>query len=207
MAAAEVIFAQKGFDSATVREICREGGVNIAAINYYFGDKERLYVECLKAAHDCADAGSDQTPEWPTGTPAVEKLRGFIEIMVGRTHAPARPTALQLLMREFANPSAAGQEVILRYIQPKAFWLRDILRELLPGADPRRLLMTGFSVIGQILFYRQNRPVAGLIFGQEAVAALGPAAVADHITRFTLAALGLEPPYPFDTPAADDRPA
>ncbi|MDB5306829.1 MAG: acnR [Gemmataceae bacterium] len=191
-----MVFAKKGFDSATVREICRDADVNIAAISYYFGDKERLYVECLKAAHDCADAGPESMPSWPDGTAAVDKLRAFIGIMVGRTHAPARPTAMQLLMREFAHPSAAGQEVILQYIRPKAFRLRDILHELLPGADPRRLLMTGFSVMGQILFYRQNRPVAELIFDKEAVDALDAAAVADHVTRFTLAALGLEPPYP-----------
>jgi TetR/AcrR family transcriptional regulator, regulator of cefoperazone and chloramphenicol sensitivity len=205
LAAAEVIFAEKGFGSSSVREICKAAGVNIASISYYFGDKERLYVECLKAAHDCADAGPE-FGEFDEGTLAVEKLRRFLQIMARRMHAPARSTALQLLMREFANPSAAGQEVIFEYIRPKALRLRGVLQELLPGADERRLMMIGFSVMGQVLFYRQNRPVVEQIFGKEAVNELDSEAVVEHVTRFTLAALGFELPYPAGSPAASAVP-
>lgn len=202
--AAEEEFAEKGFTAATTRDITRRAGVNIAGINYYFRDKETLYVECLKAAHACSDGGNDPLPEWPAGMPPVDKLRGFLGMMAGKMHAPARPTAMQLLMREMAHPSAAGKAVVEEYIRPKAFALRDILTELLPDADPRRLLMVGFSVIGQVLFYRQNRPVVELIFGKDRVDGLGLAAVADHVTRFTLAALGQEPVYPWASPPATD---
>jgi AcrR family transcriptional regulator len=205
--AAEELFATRGFDGASVRDICEKAGMNVASVNYHFGDKQRLYVETLKQAHACADAGDEEGfPDWPPGTPPVDMLRGFIRIMAARMHVPARPTAMQLLMREFAHPSAAGQEIILRYIQPKAFRLRDVLSELLPGADSRRLLMIGFSVIGQILFYRQNRPVVELMFGKERVDALDLAAVTDHVTRFTLAALGRDEPYPYTAPPAEDLP-
>jgi AcrR family transcriptional regulator len=33
------IFAEKGFPSTTVRLICQRAGVNLAAVNYYFGEK------------------------------------------------------------------------------------------------------------------------------------------------------------------------
>ena len=190
LAAAEVVFAEKGFDGATVRDICTRAAANIAAIHYHFGDKGRLYVECLKVAHDCADGGDDDVPVWPAGTPPVEKLRRFIRTMVEKMHGPARPTAVQLLMREFANPSASGRKVILKYIRPKAHLLRDIIAELLPEIGHRRLLLVLFSVMGQILFYRQNRPVVELIFGKDAVDALDVEMVIDHVTRFTLGALG-----------------
>lgn len=191
--AAEVVFADKGFDLATVREICRAAGANIASINYYFGDKERLYVETLKRAHACADGAELGEPvfEWPAATPPVQKLRDFIRMMASRMHAPARPSAMRLLMREFAHPSPAAQQVILEFIRPKAFGLRAILQELLPGHEPSKLLMIGFSVMGQILFYRQNRPVVELIFGKDAVDALDVEMVIDHVTRFTLGALGV----------------
>ena len=52
LAAASRVFAEKGFEKATVREICQAAEVsNLAAVNYYFGDKERLYIESVKRAH------------------------------------------------------------------------------------------------------------------------------------------------------------
>jgi AcrR family transcriptional regulator len=39
---AEDLFADKGFDGATVRDIAEAAGVNVAMISYYFGSKEKL---------------------------------------------------------------------------------------------------------------------------------------------------------------------
>ena len=63
--------------------------------------------------------------------------------------------------------------------------------------------MIGFSVMGQCLFYRQNRRVAELIFGKDDVDALDLAAVSDHVVRFTLAALGHALPIGNDSPMPD----
>ena len=49
--AAGEIFAERGFDGTTVRDICQRAGANVAAVNYYFGDKQRLYVEAVVQAH------------------------------------------------------------------------------------------------------------------------------------------------------------
>ncbi|MBS1743651.1 MAG: TetR/AcrR family transcriptional regulator [Bacteroidetes bacterium] len=39
---AELLFAEKGFDGTSVRDIADYAGVNLAMINYYFGSKEKL---------------------------------------------------------------------------------------------------------------------------------------------------------------------
>lgn len=186
--AAQEIFAEHGFKAATVRQICEAAGANIAAVNYYFGGKENLYVEAVKRAHTCTGR-MDEVPI-PADLPPVEKLRAFVRAMVTQMHAPVSPSAMKLMMREMSDPGKAAHVVVTEFIQPAAFALRAILRELLPHLDEQRRLMTGFSVIGQCLFYRQNLPVAEMIFGKDEVSALDSAAVADHVVRFTLAALG-----------------
>jgi len=40
--AAEKLFSDKGFDGASIRDIAKEAGVNVAMISYYFGSKEKL---------------------------------------------------------------------------------------------------------------------------------------------------------------------
>ena len=53
-------FAEKGFEGAKVRSICSRAGVNNAAVNYHFGDKEQLYVQAVLEAHRC---GTELLPD------------------------------------------------------------------------------------------------------------------------------------------------
>jgi AcrR family transcriptional regulator len=192
--AAGEVFADKGLKGGTVREICARAGVNIAAINYYFRDKEQLYLEAVKQAA-CAGPGAIH-PAWPAGTGPAVKLYDFIHVIVNRMLDNTRPAwHVRLLMREMAQPTSACEQVVRDYIKPLSAILQSILGELLPADTPRfRRFMTGFSIVGQCLYYCQNRVIARLLMGEEDYQRLDAATIADHITRFTLAALGLAPP-------------
>ena len=41
--AATTLFAKKGFDGASIREICKAANVNLCMISYYWGGKRELY--------------------------------------------------------------------------------------------------------------------------------------------------------------------
>ena len=42
------LFAEKGFNGVSVREIAKECDVNISAVNYHFTNKESLYIETIR---------------------------------------------------------------------------------------------------------------------------------------------------------------
>lgn len=44
---ARQLFAEKGYDGTTLRELASRSGVNVAMVAYYFGDKEGLYLSCI----------------------------------------------------------------------------------------------------------------------------------------------------------------
>lgn len=54
------LFAQNGFSGTSVRQIVEEADVNIAAINYHFGDKRGLYLATIRYL-------VEQTNEWMFG--------------------------------------------------------------------------------------------------------------------------------------------
>ena len=46
------LFAEHGYADTTSKMICREAGVNIAAVNYYFGSRDDLYRAVLDDVHE-----------------------------------------------------------------------------------------------------------------------------------------------------------
>jgi AcrR family transcriptional regulator len=197
-------FAERGYEAATVREICAAAGVNVAAVNYYFGDKQRLYIESVKHAHEERLRQVPQ-PDWAPGTPATEKLRGFIgnllERMLGGGQAPWQ---VKLMMREVLQPTEACRELVEDYIRPHFSLLLGILDELVGGALPAsELRRVGLSIIGQCFLYRAaGEVVAMLVPSGEIDAFHTPRTIADHVTRFSLAALGRIPPLPASPPVS-----
>lgn len=188
------IFAEKGFRSATVRDICQAAGANIASVNYYFGDKQRLYIEAVKHAHGCRF--NDPPPSWSADTPPEQKLHDFVTSML--THLLDKtqpPWTIKLIMREMVDPSEACRELTEQRIRPMATVLFAIVKELLPPDAPlEKAQMTAFSVIGQCLFYRVQAFVARQLIGPEQFDALTIEQLAEHVTNFTLGAVGRSPP-------------
>jgi len=189
--AAGELFAEKGFEGTTVREICqRAAAANIAAVNYYFRDKERLYIEAVKSA--CLRQSADfPIPDWPPGTSPEVKLRDFIHVLVNRMLGDnSRPWVRQLFLRELAHPTAACSEFVQSIVRPNAELLSGILAEMLPGVPDRKRRLIAFSIVGQCFFHRFAQPIVALLVGEEEVRRYDSELLAEHIADFSLAALG-----------------
>ncbi len=194
--AAGPVFAEKGFQAATVRDICQAASVNLASVNYYFGDKERLYIESVKRARQMR-AEQVPLPDWPAGTSPETKLRDFIRTMMTRMVVLEKaPWQVQLMMREVLQPTAACREMVQDYFRPQFELLLDILDEVLPSDTPQdKRQKVGFSIIGQCVFYRLAGDVVGLLLDEEELHEhYRVNQLADHIAQMSLAALGLVPP-------------
>ncbi|MGC3967309.1 MAG: CerR family C-terminal domain-containing protein [Pirellulales bacterium] len=210
--AAGPTFAERGFREATVRDICQAAGVNLAAVNYHFGDKQRLYIESVKLAHRHLMQQAP-LPEWPAGTPAEVKLHGFIYAFMCRVLSHGDNWQRRLMMREIGQPSAACEEFVREYIQPQFRVLLGILDELLPAGTPDVVRhRTAFSIVGQCLHYLIARPIVRWLIPADEFAQYTPDQLAAHVWRFSLTSLKAAaagdqpttPPTPKLPPAVSD---
>lgn len=94
--AAAVVFAERGYEGGSVRDITRRADANQAAINYHFGGKEGLYREVLRMAF------------------AALKQSDVLD--VERFDALEQREALQLFVRQMLLP-LLKRDVLARYIR------------------------------------------------------------------------------------------
>lgn len=190
--AAGEVFADKGFQAATVREICQLAGANVAAVNYYFGDKRKLYIEAVKRAHRWRMEQAT-LPEWSADTPAETRLAGWIHTFILRIRSgPGDTWHTRLMMRELMHPDDACAAVVQDSIRPQFEILNAILRQLLPpDTSEEKLHLTAFSVVGQCLFYHLADPVIRTLIEPQEYDGYHVDKLAGHITQFVMHALGL----------------
>jgi AcrR family transcriptional regulator len=187
------VFAEKGFEAATVREICRGADVqNIAAINYYFGDKESLYHEAVRIAFK-GSADPIPAPEWPEGTDPAVKLRQFIRGFAGALIGDHRkPWHYHLMSRELAQPTSGCVAFVRDFARPHFELLKGILREALPKDSPAESVnLTALSIVGQVIHHRCAKPIISQMVGEDEASGYTAERLAEHIADFSLAAVGL----------------
>jgi AcrR family transcriptional regulator len=189
--AAGEIFAERGFREATIRDICGRAGANIAAINYHFGGKERLYSEVLRFVDNVATARNPYMAPEAGSLEVEDRLERFVLQFVKRVLDTGRPSWHERLMaREMVEPTFALDELIDRNIKPRAMALQGIVRDFLgPGATDRQVQRAAASVVGQCLFYWHCRPMIGRLMPQIGFDAQNVESIAAHIAGFSLGGL------------------
>ncbi|MGB7912784.1 MAG: CerR family C-terminal domain-containing protein [Desulfobaccales bacterium] len=191
MEAAGTVFTKRGFRNSTIREICRRARANLAAVNYHFGDKERLYATVLEYAHARAREKYPLASDEGADLPAAQRLHAFIHHVVFSLFAEGVPSwPGQLMAQEMIEPTAGLDALVEKTIRPMSEKLAAIVGELLgAGRTAERIRLCQMSIIGQCLHPRNARQVIHRLFPQQQYRPEDIAALADHITRFSLAAL------------------
>jgi len=199
--AAGHVFADFGFRGATVREICARAGVNIALVNYYFGDKLELYTEVLRLSIGASENGIVQMAI-QSAAPPEQALRELVFAMLQRVCRGDRPGwHFRLMVHEFAQPTPAMSTVIDETMRPIYERFRVLIGGMLrlpPDHDKTRFC--AHSVIAQVVHYVHSRHVISRLWPELEMTAERIEEIAAHITDFSLAYLREIAPEPEQTP-------
>jgi RNA polymerase sigma-70 factor (ECF subfamily) len=139
--AAAQLFAENGFNSVTVRDICKQADANVAAVNYYFRDKWGLYREILRGIIEYQKRTSELAHDAGPGKSPEERLRHYILVFLQRALGGAGRDvcAGKLMAREMVDPSPGLDLFIDEAIRPNSVRVGALVAELmgLPATDPR----------------------------------------------------------------------
>jgi len=157
LAAARVVFAEKGYNGAHVDEIAGVAGVNKATIYYQIGDKDTLYAHVIHQiignnAQGIAKVVADaQEPE--------EKIKAYITFVADAVDR--NPELPPIMMREVASGGANMPRVVMEDIASILKTLAEILEE---GRKKGIFIETSpflihMMIVGTILLYKKASPI------------------------------------------------
>tara|TARA_R110000868_G_scaffold16687_11_gene74224 strand:- start:10018 stop:10650 length:633 start_codon:yes stop_codon:yes gene_type:complete len=105
LSVATELFSRHGYEGASIREIAREAGVNLAAVNYHFQNKLNLYYKvmdsnCERMEVDIAKLAQDE--------PSVEALtQRIFDYFIERRHEMMN--SFKIILTETDSPEVIEQ--------------------------------------------------------------------------------------------------
>ena len=175
--AAERLFATKGYDGTTIKEIGSATGLNPALLYYYFAGKDELYRAVLgRAVGALVTTGSAVIEAAVAPADAIRALVATqAEFVLGHPHVS------RLFVREMIDHDARRAEAVILQLAAGLFSrLCEVIEQgqrsgvFRTDVEPR---FAAVSTISQVVYFTLARPAVGIFFGQ------GSAGITDHTVR------------------------
>jgi AcrR family transcriptional regulator len=190
--AAGQVFAEKGFDRATGKEITERARTNTAAVNYYFGGMEGLYGAVFEEAMARLVRSDALVAAVAGKADAKAKLEAFLELLVQAVTGPSSTSwVLRVFGREAVLPAACIAALREKERLRRVRVLKAIVSEVIGLPEDHPAVARGcISVIAPcILLLICDRPSLRQMFPSLGFAPEDAPALTRHMVQFALAGL------------------
>jgi AcrR family transcriptional regulator len=191
--AAAALFAQRGFDGVSVREIVAEADTHLSAVNYHFGGKWELYLDVFRILWrrwaETVRLPLLELESRPDPRPELV-VRTLVECLL-KSPLPADKHRMfgMLIAREASQPTEAFEVLLETHWRPTAELLERLMaRALGRPVDRFRMGLYLMSVVSQGITFNRSRLLIGRLSDRELDASLDEALI-DHVTEFAMRGL------------------
>lgn len=113
--AAEKLFCEKGFEGTSVRDLTALANCNVAAVNYYFGGKDKLYLEMFRRQMQVIVQLQTATIEQYSNSPnpcLEDFIRAFMAPPLRSAYEKqTRGQVMRLMVREVLNKTIQSEKI------------------------------------------------------------------------------------------------
>ncbi|MCC6680163.1 MAG: CerR family C-terminal domain-containing protein [Phycisphaeraceae bacterium] len=190
--AAEQLFSSRGFEETSVRQLTTAAGCNLAAVNYHFGGKDKLYVEMFRRRlHEMRQRRVDGIRAELTRKRATLEsvLRAFIstflEPLADLDHSRRMCTLYTFELLKRRLPKGMFFEEMILPVQEA---MGEAFERFCPKLSKDQRVVCLNSVVGQILHTLEARRMyadAGLPCPLDDTEAM-----VEHMVKFSAAGIG-----------------
>jgi len=186
--AAGRIFAERGFDAATIKQITDSAKANVAAVNYHFGSKRKLYLEVLRLAlPDIRERPFHTIP----GSSPREELRTFVSRVFSSMLGEDRPRwHSEVAVREMLSPTGALPKLVDEYFAPFTRDLESLVRKFCarePQAEQVRLVAQ--SIMALCVYWVIFRSFLPYVWPRFSLSEARTKWIADYVYELSLQAM------------------
>jgi AcrR family transcriptional regulator len=155
---AEKLFAEKGFDGTSIRDIAREAKINVAMVSYYFGSKEKMLESLIfSRTSDMKLQLESLSKEVISPVEKINKLIALYITQINRNkciyqilHFELTSKKRELDLKSFTEVKKQNFEIIKKIIeegQEKGVFRKEVNIFLIPS-----------SILGPFFHFQMNRP-------------------------------------------------
>ena len=162
------LFAEKGFEGTSVRDLATRADVNVAMINYYFGSKEKLFSSMLERKATYSRSMLEEIVGNKSLSP-IEKMDRIIDGYVNRlfTYRKFHRVIHQEMM---LSQRESLQQAIVDILYPNSALIKSVIEDgIKKGAfrkvDAPLVIATLVGTINQVLL---SRKMCNKLIGKEA---------------------------------------
>jgi len=163
-AAAESLFAARGYDGTAIRDIAKKAGVNGAMIHYYFGSKEGLYRAMLEGAASRVRALLIETTGGSGST--RERLARFVDAYAA--YMLSQPNLARILYREMLTGAKHIKRIAQQYAATNYTMLRTMISDGVERGELRAIdaELAPISLMGMVVIFQFLRPIISVALGK-----------------------------------------
>jgi AcrR family transcriptional regulator len=140
--AAERLFAERGYDGVSVRDIVQEAGVNVAAVSYHFGSKSSLLLSIFRKRtrelNRERHALLRQSQARSGGTPSLDEIMRALlgPPILWKDSGSGKATAARFILRALAEATPELRKILESDVSHLAGFVPPMARALPHLSEP-----------------------------------------------------------------------